>query len=199
MEFSTLNKEVERRLSPKRYLHTLGVEKMAVKLGEIYLPSRINELRCAALLHDIAKELSTNEQIELMRVSAYDFTDEDLNTLSAYHSFAAPQLIIRDFPGYATPEILSAVFYHTLGDLNMSLFDKIIFISDYIEEGRAYQSCIEVRELLFDLIESGENKLLALDRAIALSIENTRESLISRGIKINNRSLKLLNSLSSLF
>ncbi len=195
MDISVLYKEVEHRLSPKRYIHTLGVEKMAAKLGDIYLPTRITELRCAAILHDIAKELNTGEQLELMRKSSIAFTDEDLKTPSAYHSFAAPQLILRDFPDYATPEILSSVLYHTLGDLNMSLFDKIIFISDYIEEGRVYRSCIEARELLFDLINKGEDKLLALDRAIVLSLENTRDSLNSRGAKINSRSTKLLNSL----
>lgn len=195
MDISVLYKELEDKLSPKRYLHTLGVEKMAALLGEIYLPTRITELRCAALLHDIAKELGTDEQLELMRKSGFSFTDEDLNTPSAFHSFAAPELILRDFSDYATPDILSAVFYHTLGDLNMSLFDKIIFISDYIEEGRAYRSCIEARELLFDLIDKGEDVSIALNRAIVLSLENTRNSLNARGVEINSRSIKLLNSL----
>lgn len=199
MDISKLYDAVQKRLSPKRYAHTLGVEKMAARLGEIFLPDKITELRAAALLHDVAKELTGEEQLELMKTSAFAFSSEDLNTPSAYHAFSAPELIKRDFPEFATSEIISAVLYHTLGDVNMSLFDKIIFISDYIEEGRNYQSCVDVRELLFKLIEDGEDKLAAIDRAIALSIENTRKALIDRGIRINSRSLDVLNAFMSRF
>lgn len=199
MDISKLYKEVKKRLSQERYNHTLGVEKMALRLGEIYLPEKLAELRCAALLHDIAKELSEVEQLELMRASSFSFTDEDFNTPSAYHSFAAPALLYREFPEFSTPDILSAVFNHTLGAYDMSLFDKIIFIADYIEEGRVYESCSRVREFLFASLNSGVNKLVALDRAICLSIENTRVSLISRGKQMNSRSIKLFNSLMSSF
>ena len=42
-------------MSEKRRAHTLAVEKMAVRIGEIYAPDKINVLRAAALLHDICK------------------------------------------------------------------------------------------------------------------------------------------------
>lgn len=199
MDISNLYVEVEKRLSEKRYKHTLGVEQMALRLGEIYLPEKLAELRCAALLHDIAKELPEVEQLNLMRASSLSLTDEDFNTPSAYHSFAAPALILKDFPEFSTPDILSAVFNHTLGATDMSLFDKIIFIADYIEEGRVYESCSKTRKFLFDSLEDGVDKLVALNRAICLSIESTRESLMARGRKMNSRSIQLLNSLMSSF
>ena len=46
---------VERRISDKRFLHTKGVEEEIVRLGEIYLPDKIPELRAAALLHDTGR------------------------------------------------------------------------------------------------------------------------------------------------
>ena len=172
---------------------------MTLRLGEIYLPEKLAELRCAALLHDIAKELSEVEQLNLMRASSISLTDEDFNTPSAYHSFAAQALILKDFSEFSTPDILSAVFNHTLGAADMSLFDKIIFIADYIEEGRVYESCSKTRKFLFDSLEEGVDKLVALNRAICLSIESTRESLMARGMKMNSRSIQLLNSLMSSF
>ena len=50
---TSLRLKVKDRLSEKRYVHTLGVEKMARHLGTILLSDRLNELSAAALLHDI--------------------------------------------------------------------------------------------------------------------------------------------------
>ncbi len=38
-------------LTEKRYAHTRAVEREAARLGEIYLPDRVNALRASALLH----------------------------------------------------------------------------------------------------------------------------------------------------
>ena len=51
-----LRREVRGRLSEKRFSHVLGVERMAVKLGELCLPDMLDKLHVAALLHDISKE-----------------------------------------------------------------------------------------------------------------------------------------------
>ena len=51
-----LRARVKALLSPKRWLHTSEVEKMAARLAELYCPQKANLLRAAALLHDITKE-----------------------------------------------------------------------------------------------------------------------------------------------
>ena len=48
----------------KRYLHTLAVEEEAARLGELFLPDRINALRAAALLHDITKRDDLEKQLQ---------------------------------------------------------------------------------------------------------------------------------------
>ena len=63
---NVLRKSVKSRISERRYLHTLGVEDMATKLGEHFIPEMISELRAAALLHDVAKELDYQEQIKII-------------------------------------------------------------------------------------------------------------------------------------
>ena len=89
---SALRFTVSKNISEKRYKHTLGVEKMARYLGEIILPDKVNELSVAALLHDIAKELSYEEHLDL--VSTLDYiTKDDLETKPALHSYAAINLI----------------------------------------------------------------------------------------------------------
>ena len=127
-----LKAAVEARMSQKRFLHTLGVVKAARQLGEELMPEKIQSLTVAAHLHDIAKELPTEELLTLSSEYGYVTTEEDMNSPQVLHSFAAPAVIKRDFPEYASEEILSAVFKHTTGDGEMSVFDEIIFLSDLI-------------------------------------------------------------------
>ena len=46
----------------KRYRHTLGVETEAAALATVLLPEKTDELRAAALLHDLTKCRSDEEQ-----------------------------------------------------------------------------------------------------------------------------------------
>ena len=75
---SNLRTSVKARLSAKRYEHTIGVEAMASRLGWILMPDKIYELRAAALLHDISKEIPYEEQVDLLSKSTVVYTDEDL-------------------------------------------------------------------------------------------------------------------------
>ena len=65
IQIDLLRREVCQRLSEKRYNHTLGVEKMAVLIGGYCMPESIDRLRVAALLHDISKEYSEAEYLEI--------------------------------------------------------------------------------------------------------------------------------------
>lgn len=195
-DLSLLSEEVKRRLSEKRYLHTLGVERMAKKLGELFFSEdTVRELRAAALLHDIAKELPEDEQKALIRAAGFPVTEEDLSSSPLYHAFAAPEVIRRDFPEYATEKILRAVFFHTTGDPSMDTFEKIVFLSDFIEEGRMYPSCITVRESLLSTLSAGEPKEAALDRAVLRTLDLTVVSLIDRHADINLRTVRARNSI----
>ena len=72
----------------------------------------------------------------------------------------------------------------------MSLFDEIIFISDYIEEGRCYDASIKIRDELFSslaLAKSYEEKLSALHKATLSSIESTIAILKKRGLHVNEK------------
>ena len=184
---NALRHEVGSRLSQKRYDHTIGVEKMATHIGNIILPDKIYELKVAALLHDIAKEISQDDQLRLLLKSDI-LTDVDLSTKPALHSFAAVLVIKRDFPQYATNDVLSAVFNHTLGAPGMSVFDEIIFISDFAEDGRTYPACKEVNNFIKTNIscdKSNSENIILLHRASLIAIDSTIDSINNRGERIN--------------
>lgn len=187
-----LKRDVASRMSEYRFNHTLGVEKMAICLGEIFMPDNISELRVAALLHDVSKEMDIDEQLCLLD-NCERIDKKQKCVPAALHSFSAVAVILRDFPNLATNNILDAVENHTLGSPNMSLFSEIIFISDYIEEGRAYFESASVRKTLFEKIKQSKtqgDRIKALHFATVLSISNTLKDLQKRGLVPDERSLK---------
>ena len=184
---------VRDRLSEKRYTHTLGVEKLARHLGQLLIPEKVDELSVAALLHDIAKELTYDEHLQLLKDSFVKYTDEDLSTKPALHSIAALPLVERDFKEFATKDVCSAIANHTLGASGMSIFDEIIFISDYAEEGRTYRTCVDVRNYLMENVRrenSSYDNLFALHTAALNATRSTIDALKNRNENINSRTLQ---------
>ena len=188
-ELSLLRASVRERVGERRFSHILGVERLAVKLGRALIPDRVNELRCAAILHDVSKRIPKDEQIKLLDSAGFELTDEDIETDGVLHSFSGPIVIKRDFPKLAIPDVLRAVENHTVGRAGMTVFEKIIFVSDYAEDTREYSSCIAVREKLlsgFDAL-SNEEKLKRLDEACIGAIDGAIEALYRMGKPINSR------------
>ena len=183
---------VSKTVSVKRFSHVLGVERCAARLGEAIMPERTDELRAAALLHDISKELPVADQIAMLSADGFTLTEEDALTEGVLHSFTAPIVIRKHFPEFATPDILAATENHTVGRENMSVFEKIIFVSDYAEDTRKYSSCIAVRERLFEKFEGllPEEKLKRLDRACLEAIDGAAEALGRMNMPINSRMYK---------
>ena len=200
VSLGSLRNRVSVLLSEKRFAHTLGVECAAAELGRHLLPESIYELRSAALLHDVAKELSKDEQVAIMRRSGMTFTDEDYASEPLYHAFAAPTIIKERFTEFATENILSSVLFHTSADANMSLFDEIIFIADFIEEGRKYDACKEVRLELLSALKSEteiEKKLRILHLFVLRVIDFTVKYLENKGKTVNSRMILARKAIAS--
>lgn len=186
----SLRQVVGERLSEKRFAHTLGVEKMALCIGEKIMPDRLLELSVAALLHDISKEYSEAEQLEWSKNHNLSMTDEDLSSPQLWHSMTAASVITHDFPECVTDDILSAVTNHTTGAPDMSDFDSIILLSDYIEEGRKYDKCVDLRERFLaelNMATTTDEARLALNRAVYTSLENNISEFISRGVAYHRK------------
>ena len=82
-------------------------------------------------------------------------------------------------------EILNAIKYHTTGRENMTLFDKIIFIADYIEPSRNFQGIEEVRKMAYE----------DLDKSIIMAMDKTINFLIDNQILIHTRTVEARNYL----
>ena len=196
-QIGKLRNEVGNRLGEKRFSHTLGVERAAVKIGEKILPDKVSLLSVAALLHDITKEYSAKEHIDIMNKHLRFVSESDILAPSVYHSLTAPFVISKEFPEFSTDEVLSAVLNHTVGAPDMTLFDEIIFVSDYVEEGREYISCVEVREKLMAVIDSDADReecISALHDATIAALDNTIISVIKRGGYLHEKTVMTRNA-----
>ena len=200
-DFLNLREKIRYYMSEKRYVHTLGVESSAREIARYCLPDRIDEVAVAALLHDIAKERPKEEQREFALLSGFAVTEDDLLTVPALHSFAAPYLIKSDFPQLASEDILSATFRHTVADPEMSIFDEIVFVADYVEENREYVHCKEMRRLLFSALSlenSYSDNIRALHEVLIKIIDFTIDFLNKRNLKVNERTILTRNAFKAL-
>ena len=199
-QIDLLRSSVKETMSSRRFEHTLGVEKMAAKLASIYCPDNESTLRAAALLHDITKEISTGEQIEIFRQHGMKPTREEFDCPATLHSVTAALVIPERYPEFADEMIINAVKYHTMGRENMTLAEKIIYLADYIDETRTYGDCVALRNEFFDAEPEKMSKKEQLDhlgRVILHSFEITIADLTKRGKVISSCTIKAKNSINS--
>jgi len=118
---------------PSRLNHIHNVKKVAISLGSVYhadIPSVI----VASYLHDATKNLKDEEN----RVIAGNIYDKDVPS-GCLHAYAAAR-IAEDTFTIEDQDILNAIRYHCTGRKQMSLLEKLIFVSDFIEDGRDFVS-----------------------------------------------------------
>ncbi len=192
-----LEEKVKEKLSHHRYIHTAGVKNAAIKIAEYCYEGDISEIAAAALLHDISKEYSVAEHFDMMKNSGVEFSDTDFMSEPVFHSFTAPVVISKEFSGFATANILSSVFNHTTGSPDMSVFDEIIFVADYIEDSRKYESCIAVRNALYDAFIKSQDReecVIHLHNATISALENTIINIIKNRQVLNERTVATRNA-----
>ena len=181
-----ITKALPSYLTDKRLTHTLSVQKQALELCDIYFPllnidkKYKSDISCAALVHDLTKKFTIDQQQELCRKYNINVDKNTFGSCALLHSKTSAYLSkalfsINDF-------VFDAVFYHTTGKPDMNIFEKIVFISDYIEPTRKQKECIDTRNFLYQNLSKTNDKLLLLDDVILMSLDNTI-SYLSKNIK----------------
>lgn len=184
-----LRTAVSGEMSPKRFAHTAAVEIMAERLGKLYAPDKTDILRAAALLHDITKEYSSENQLQICREFGIIISKQDILTPKTFHAKTAAALIPTRYPEFADPEVISAVRWHTTGRADMSLLEKIVYLADYIDESRTFSDCVTLRKLFWDAAPENmdeEERKKHLDRVLIRSFDMTLAGLIEDGAPVSD-------------
>lgn len=193
-----LRERIMESMSPKRFVHTVAVEEMVVRLAALYCPDQTLPLRAAALLHDVTKEKKTAEQVELCRELGLNVSEEDLLAPKTFHAKTAAALIPRAYAEFAHPTVVDAVRWHTTGRAEMSIPEKLLYLADYIDESRTFENCVRLRRFFWDAHpeDMGEkDRLTHLRETLLLSYRFTIEDLIAEGFPVAIETIEARNRL----
>src|SRR5665648_206688 len=162
-------------LGEERLEHSVNTSKIARKLAIKY-DYDADKAEVAGLLHDCAKDLEYN--IEL---------DEIIRKIpKLLHPLAGAAIAKKEF-NIQDPVILKAIKAHSTGAAQMSLLDKIIYLSDKIEPLRNMNGVEEVRKMAE----------INLDRAVLMALDMGLLYLISKNLLIHPVSIEARNNILS--
>ena len=133
-EIKDIKKELEHDLDSKRYEHTLGVAYTAACLAMRY-GYDMEKSYITGLLHDCAKCMSNKDKLEYCEKYDIPVTKVEQENPSLLHAKVGAEMSRRKYD-IKDSEIYQAIMYHTTGHPQMTLLDKIIYISDYMEPHR---------------------------------------------------------------
>lgn len=176
-----LMERIKAELSEERYLHSVGAMESASDLALRYGVD-VRKARVAAIMHDCAKELPLFDM--LIKAHTYKVAIDEVSIWETVllHGPLGAKIAEYEF-GVRDREILGAIECHTTGKSNMTMLDKIIYISDYIEPYREFEGVSELRMMVVE----------DLDRAVMFALDFTIKDLLYNGRLIHPRTLEARN------
>lgn len=152
-------------MDPPLFNHSINTMEFALKIANSY-EKNINlcDLCIASLVHDYGKTFDTEELVRLAIKHRLDISEFEFELKPLIHGFIGDFLIVRDF-AIKDAKILKSVKNHTIGSVNMSIEEKILFIADKVEKSREYDKVEELRKLALKdinlcLIEVYKNNII---------------------------------------
>lgn len=183
MDYTKYKDWLKVHLNSERYEHSLGTAECAYELAERFGLDKEKAYLCG-LVHDCAK-CFTNDELKNTICNCEDLCDGELVNPKTYHA-PAGAILAKEKLDICDEEILSATRWHTLGKINMSDFEKIIFIADKIEKRTRP---VEQRKDIELALQKG------LDEALLVCYGNTIKSLVDRDLKICKQTIDIYNNL----
>ena len=188
MNYTKIQEWLKENLNEKRYIHTLGTANCAKELAKQFGLNQ-DKAYLAGLLHDCAKCFSNEKLLDIIH-QHLDVEESEMLNYKTLHAPVSAYIAETEF-NITDKEIISAIRWHTLGKLNMTDFEKIIFIADKIEPNtRDKEYSDKIRELL-----SQDN---GLNKALLKCYKETIKSLVKRDLKICLLTIEIYNKLQDL-
>ena len=180
-----IKEELKNMLSEKRYIHSIGVMKMASELAKIYNVD-IEMAQIAGLLHDNAKEMTDEEMLQYVKENNIKISETEKNSIQLLHGKIGADIAKKKYG--VSEQIAKAIEYHTTTNPNMDTLAKIIYVSDKIELNRKtekYDIKAErklakenLNKAMLLIINDVTKYLIAQDKLIALESIETRNKLL---------------------
>lgn len=185
MKLKEIEGIVKKRISEKRFYHSQCVmercEEIARKLGyDVEIAKKVG------LAHDIAKEIPNEEKIEYVKKNNIDIDEIEMSNPTLLHAKIGADISEKEL-GFSK-EMSRAIRAHTTGIENMSILDKILFISDRTSFDRGFPDIEYLNSLLEQNIDIAV--LYIFDKKITLQIEKKAQmhpdTIIARNWLLKN-------------
>ncbi|MBR1425349.1 bis(5'-nucleosyl)-tetraphosphatase (symmetrical) YqeK [bacterium] len=176
---------LKKNLNEKRYNHSIGTAQCAKELAVLF---GINPEKAyiAGLLHDCAKCFPDDKLREIIEKNL-DVDPMEIMSGKTLHASVGAYMVKKEF-GVEDEEIISSIRWHTIGKLNMTPFEKIIFLADKIEPITRDENYLkDAKRFLY------EEK--NLDKAMFESYKETIKSLVERELIICPITIDIYNQL----
>lgn len=183
MTIEEVKNKLQSMLTPKRFAHSLAVRDASVKLAQHY---GVDEYKAAVagLVHDCAKGLSDEQLLNFAEEFGILIDIIQKSEAGLLHAQVGAELARKEFDVH-DEEILTAIRYHTTGCEDMSMLTKILYLSDYMAEGRNFPEVEDLRRIAF----------VDLDAALLMGMDLTIKHVISKGSLIHPDTVKARNNL----
>lgn len=171
-------KQLKRRLDKERFEHSLSVSYTAGCLAMAY-GENIEKALIAGLLHDYAKNIPIDEQIDYCKRHRIHLSEYELNNPCIIHGKVGALMVMKKY-GIKDEDIIGAIYNHVVGKPDMSMLEKIVFVADYIEAERKELPRIdEIRKEAFSNI----------DKSVAMIYENIINYIKAKNEYVDDESM----------
>lgn len=130
-------KDLKSKVSERRYTHCINVGNMAKKLARCHNADE-KKAYIAGILHDIAKEMTYEEQLEVLQGVNFFPPEYSRYNCKVFHGWVGSVYVKKNF-GITDVDVLNAIRYHTTARKSMSTLEKIIFNADCISIERHFE------------------------------------------------------------
>jgi predicted HD superfamily hydrolase involved in NAD metabolism len=173
------------RLSDAAFAHSVRTAETAVDMAEAY-GADVGQARIAGLLHDWDREATADELVTLARARG-DVHEVELAQPKLLHARTGAEGARKAFPDL--PEaVYSAIEKHTIGAVEMSDLDRVVYLADMIEPSRDWPGVDELRRCV------GE---VPLDEMFFVGYRMSLQSLLRRNKRLHPDTVAVWNSLVS--
>ena len=169
------------RLNEKRYFHSLCVADEARRLAALYGADE-NKAYLAGLLHDITKNATVAEHLQIFGAFDIILTDVEKSGEKLWHAISGAAYV-KHYLDIDDEEIVSAIRYHTTARADMTKLQAVLYLADFTSADRDYDD-VDVMRRLVDKSE---------DEALMYALKYTINELIEKGAAIHPDTVSAYN------
>ncbi len=185
MDIDLITLRLKEILGEERLKHSVNTSKVARRLAIKY-NYNADKAEVAGLLHDCAKDLDCKSLEKIVLKYNIELDEIVQKIPKLLHPLVGAIIAKKEF-NVQDPVILKAIKAHSTGAAQMSLLDKIIYLSDKIEPLRDMNGMEEVRKIAE----------IDLDRAVLMALDKGLLYLISKNLLIHPISIEARNNILS--